>query len=173
MKIRTHEATTHERWAQLRFSVVGQLLAAPPGRGDLQRELARLAATKWRHPVTGVPTTFGVSTIERWYYEAKRAPIDPVGRLRQKVRKDLGRRIAITDVVAQAIHALYEANRSWSYQLCYDNLVAWAEADRTLGPVPAYATVRRYMKSVGLVRRKKLGGEPTDGTRRAEARLDE
>lgn len=173
MKIRTHEPTTHERWAQLRFSVVGHLLAAPPARGDLQRELERLAEKKWRHPVTGAPTTFGVSTIERWYYEAKRAPIDPVGRLRQKVRKDLGRRIAITDVVAQAIHALYEANRSWSYQLCYDNLVAWAEADRTLGAVPAYATVRRYMKSVGLVRRKKVGGEPTDGTRRAEARLDE
>jgi transposase InsO family protein len=39
--------------------------------------------------------------------------------------------------------------------------------------VPAYATVRRYMKSVGLTRRRKLGGEPTDGTRRAERRLDE
>jgi len=75
MKIRTREPTTHERWAQLRFSVVGQLLAAPPGRGDLQRELARLAATKWRDPVTGVPTTFGVSTIERWYYEARNAPV--------------------------------------------------------------------------------------------------
>src|SRR4051812_35699665 len=173
MKIRTHEPTTHERWAHLRFSVVGHLLAAPPARGDLQRELERLAATKWRYPVTGAPMTFGVSTIERWYYEAKHAPVDPVGRLRQKVRKDLGRRIAITDVLAQAIHALYEANRSWSYQLCYDNLVAWAEADRTLGAVPAYATVRRYRKSVGLVRRRKVGGEPTDGTRRAERRLDE
>jgi hypothetical protein len=105
MKIRTHEPTTHERWAQLRFSVVGQLLAAPPGRGDLQRELARLAATKWRHPITGVPMTFGVSTIERWYYEAKNAPVDPVGRLRKKVRKDIGRRIAISDVLAQAIAA--------------------------------------------------------------------
>jgi putative transposase len=153
--------------------VVGHLLAAPPARGDLQRELERLAATKWRHPVTGVPTTFGLSTIERWYYEAKNAPVDPVGRLRKKVRKDVGRRIAISDVLAQALHALYEAHRSWSYQLHYDNLVAWAEADDGLDPVPAYATVRRYMKSVGLVRRRKVGGEPTDGTRRAERRLDE
>jgi hypothetical protein len=136
MKIRTHEPTTHERWANLRFSVVGHLLAAPPARGDLQRELERLAAMKWRHPVTGAPTTFGLSTIERWYYEARRAPVDPVGRLRQKVRKDLGRRIAITDAVAQAIHALYEANRSWSYQLCYDNLVAWAEADGSAASRP-------------------------------------
>jgi transposase InsO family protein len=153
--------------------VVGHLLAAPPARGDLQRELELLAAKKWRHPITGAPTTFGISTIERWYYEAKNAPVDPVGRLRQKVRKDLGRRIAITDVLAQAIHALYEANRGWSYQLHYDNLLAWAEADGTLGGVPAYATVRRYMKSVGLVRRRSVGGEPTDGTRLAERRLDE
>jgi putative transposase len=173
MKIRTHEPTTHERWATLRFSVVGHLLAAPPARGHLQRELEQLAAKKWRHPITGAPTTFGISTIERWYYEAKNAPVDPVGRLRQKVRKDLGRRIAITDVLAQAIHALYEANRGWSYQLHYDNLVAWAEADGALGAVPAYATVRRYMKAVGLVRRRAVGGEPTEGTRLAERRLDE
>src|SRR5688572_23817356 len=148
MKIRSHESTTHDRWAQLRFSVIGHLLAAPPARGDLRHDLERLAAKKWRHPETGVPTTFGVSTIERWYYAAKRAPVDPVGRLRKKVRKDRGQRNAITDVVAQAIHALYEANRSWSYQLYYDNLVAWADSDSTLGVVPTYATVRRYMKSV-------------------------
>ena len=76
-------------------------------------------------------------------------------------------------MLAQALHAQYAAHRSWSYQLHYDNLVAWAEADRGLGRVPAYATVRRYMKSVGLVRRRKLGSEPTDGTRRADRRLDE
>jgi hypothetical protein len=29
-----------ERWAHLRFSVVGPLLAAPPERGALQAELA-------------------------------------------------------------------------------------------------------------------------------------
>jgi putative transposase len=173
MKIRTHESTTHERWANLRFSVVGHLLAAPPPRGDLQHELERLAEKQWRHPITGAPTTFGLSTIQRWYYEAKNAPVDPVGRLRKKIRKDLGRRVAISDVLAQAIHALYDAHRGWSYQLHYDNLVAWAEADRGLGAVPAYATVRRYMKSAGLTRRRKVGGGPTDGTRRAERRLDE
>lgn len=173
MKTRTHEPTTHERWANLRFSVVGHLLAAPPRHGDLQRELERLADKPWRHPITSAPTRFGLSTIQRWYYEAKNAPTDPVGRLRKKLRKDLGRRIAISDVVAQALHAQYGAHRSWSYQLHYDNLVAWAEADPDLGRVPAYATVRRYMKSIGLARRRKLGSERTDGTRRAERRLDE
>src|SRR5256885_1490776 len=52
MKIRPGGPTTHERWANLRFSVVGHLLAAPPPHGELQAELERLAAKQWRHPVT-------------------------------------------------------------------------------------------------------------------------
>jgi putative transposase len=67
MKIRTHEPSTHERWANLRFSVVGHLLAAPPVRGELQAELERLAAKLWKHPVTDEPTRFGLKTIQHWY----------------------------------------------------------------------------------------------------------
>ena len=173
MKSRTHEPTTHERWANLRFSVVGALLAAPPGRGDLQAELERLTAKIWRHPVTNEPTRFGLKTIQHWYYQAKHAPADPVGRLRKKIRKDTGRQTAISDALKQAIHAQYAAHRSWSYQLHHDNLAAWVEAEPALGALPVYATVRRYMKSVGLTKRRKIGGEPTEGKRRAEQRLDD
>jgi hypothetical protein len=35
--------TIHERWALLRFSVVGRLLASPLPRGELRAELERLA----------------------------------------------------------------------------------------------------------------------------------
>jgi putative transposase len=173
MKIRTHEPTTHERWANLRFSVVGHLLASPPPRGDLQAELERLTEKQWRHPVTNEPTRFGLSTIEHWYYAAKHAPTDPVGRLRKQRRKDTGRQTAISDALKQAIHAQYAAHRSWTYQLHYDNLAAWVEEDPALGRLPVYATVRRYMKSVGLTKRRKIGGEPTEGKRRAAQRLDE
>jgi transposase InsO family protein len=173
MKIRPHEPTTHERWANLRFSVVGHLLAAPPPRGDLQAELGRLATMRWQHPVTGEPTRFGVSTIERWYYAAKNEPVNPVTRLRTKVRKDAGQQTALSDALKQAIHAQYAAHRSWTYQLHYDNLAAWVEAEPELGKLASYATVRRYMKSVGLTKRRKLASTPTDGTRRAERRLDE
>jgi transposase InsO family protein len=149
------------------------LLAAPPPRGDLQSELERLAEKHWRHPVTSKPTRFGFSTISRWYYAAKNAPTDPVGRLRKRPRKDIGRQTALTDALKQAIHAQHAAHRSWSYQLHYDNLVAWVEAEPELGRLPVYATVRRYMKSVGLSKRRKIGGEPTEGKRLAERRLDE
>src|SRR6266566_7359247 len=80
----------HEGWARFRFSVVGQLLAAPPPTGALRFELDKLAAREWRHPITGEPIRFGVSTLERWYYRARKERHDPVGVLRRKLRKDAG-----------------------------------------------------------------------------------
>ena len=38
---------THERWAHLRFGVVGGLLASPPAAGELRAELLRLAEKPW------------------------------------------------------------------------------------------------------------------------------
>jgi len=57
----------HERWARLRFSIIGALLAAPPAKGALRAALQQLAAREWRHPSTGAPVRFGVSTLERWF----------------------------------------------------------------------------------------------------------
>jgi hypothetical protein len=54
----------HEQWAHFRFSVIGQLLAAPPRKGMLRLELDKLAACTWLHPVSGEPVRFGVSTLE-------------------------------------------------------------------------------------------------------------
>jgi hypothetical protein len=62
-----------DRWAKLRFGIIGGLLAAPPAAGDLQAALSELAARTWRHPLTGVEVRFGASTIQRWYYAAKAA----------------------------------------------------------------------------------------------------
>ena len=76
----------HERWAHLRFSVVGQLLAAPPPKGELRTAITELAARTWQHPTTAEPVRFGFSTIERWYYRALAERTDPVGVLRRKVR---------------------------------------------------------------------------------------
>ena len=73
----------HERWAQLRFSVIGQLLASPPAKGALRAALKQLAAREWRHPSTGEPVRFGVSTLERWLYRARNEQLDPVGRASQ------------------------------------------------------------------------------------------
>jgi hypothetical protein len=51
----------------LRFSVIGQLLAAPPPKGELRAELKKLAERTWQHPITEKPVRFALSTIERWF----------------------------------------------------------------------------------------------------------
>ena len=58
-------------WARLRFAVVGPLLASPPPKGRLRAELERLAERTWEHPSGKGPVRFSVSTIERWYYQAR------------------------------------------------------------------------------------------------------
>ena len=42
-----------DRWARLRFAIIGPLLAAPPAAGDLHEALSALAAKSWRHPFSG------------------------------------------------------------------------------------------------------------------------
>lgn len=89
--------------------------------------------------------------------------------LRRKIRKDSGRQAALSEPLKQRLRAQHAAHRSWSYQLHYDNLRALLAAEPQLGELPSYSTVRRYMKAVGLNRRRRLGSTPTDGTRQAGA----
>ena len=161
----------HERWAQLRFSVVGQLLAAPPAKGELRAALEALAVREWRHPASGAPIRFGVSTIERWYYRALRERQDPVRVLRRKRRRDAGRHSAMSAGLRQALLAQYAAHKSWSAQLHHDNLAALAEKQPALGPMPSYSTVRRFLRAHGLDKRRPLTSRQTTGARAAEARL--
>ena len=161
----------HERWAHLRFSVIGQLLAAPPDTGELRAAIEALAARTWQHPTSGEPARFGFSTIERWYYRALRERTDPVGVLRRKLRADAGQQIAVGDAVRRAVLAQYAAHKSWSVQLHHDNLVALAETQVELKPVPSYATLRRFMRANGLDKRRRITTRRTDGAERAEARI--
>src|SRR5205823_3010542 len=166
------EVTTHRRWAHLRFSIIGPLLAAPPARGELQAELERLAAKEWLHPVTAQPARFGISTIQRWYYAARRERRDPVGILRRKIRKDAGEQFALNADLARVLEAQYRRHRRWSYQLHVDNLVVLVEEKPDLGPLPSYSSVLRYMKSHGWIRQTLGPSKMTAGLERAQARLE-
>ena len=150
---------SHERWAHLRFGVVGGLLASPPALGELRAELSRLAEKPWRHPTTGDMVRFGLSTIERWYYAA-RAGANPVGVLRRKLREDSGRSLAITDAVAEAVRRQYKEHPTWSYQLHLDNVAVRIERDPDLGTLPSYPTLRRFMTAQGLLRQRRRRGRP-------------
>ena len=165
--------TIHERWALLRFSIIGRLLASPPSRGELRTELARLASHPWRHPLTGAPTRFGVSTIERWYYQAQHAGADPVGGLRRQIRRNSGQQPAVGGPLRQAILTQHAAHKSWSVQLHHDNLRVLVERTAALGPLPSYSTLRRYMKAAGLKKHRRLSSTATAAMRDAERRLEE
>lgn len=158
---------SHERWAHLRFGVVGGLLGSPPAPGELRAELSRLAEKPWRHPTTGELVHFGLSTIERWYYAA-RAGSNPVEVLQRKLRKDSGRFLAIKDEFGQALRRQYKQHPSWSCKLHLDNLAVRIALDPNLGAAPSYPTLRRFMAAQGLLRqRRRRGRQERDGEIRA------
>ena len=150
-----------ERWARLRFAVVGPLLASPPPKGRLRAELERLAQQDWEHPSGEGPVRFSASTIERWYYRARAAHQDPVRALRARPRTDAGRVRAMSAALIAALREQYRDHPSWSAQLHHDNLQVRVDADPSLEPMPSYATLTRVMRSLGLVRqRRRLHHEP-------------
>lgn len=164
------EGRDRDRWARLRFAIIGPLLAAPPDPGALQHTLKRLAAQRWRHPVSGEPVRFGASTIERWYYAAKNAKSDPVGALRRAVRNDAGEIRSLSQPLRERLHAQHQAHPSWTAQLHYDNCAVMVAEQAALGPLPSYASVRRYLKAHGLFRSPRARPRPTAGTEAADKR---
>lgn len=135
--------------ARLRFSIIGPLLAAPPKPAELQIELARLGARVWRHPISGLDITFATSTLERWYYLARRAN-DPVAALRNRLRGDIQRFPSLGAVVIEALTQQYREHPGWTMQLHFDNLQA-AFKGRT-ETVASYPTVRRFLMAHGMFR---------------------
>jgi transposase InsO family protein len=165
-------ARSHERWARFRFSVIGPLLAAPPDRGELQEELKSLAAKKWHHPITEQRVQFGLSTIERWFYIARNAKRDPVQALRRKIRSDHGQHPSLTPKFRELLVNQYRQHPNWSYQLHADNLAVLIEREPTLGAAPSYASVVRFMKVHGLIKRPRRGPVHSPGAQATEHRIE-
>jgi transposase InsO family protein len=159
-----------DRWARLRFAIIGPLLAAPPEQGELRKRLRDLAESSWKHPVNGTAIHFSYSTLERWYYLARQAQ-NPVTALRRRRRNDAGRARRLSAAVIQALTVQYRQYPGWTAQLHYDNLMALSEEDETLGSLPSYGTIRRYLKAQGY-HRKRRPKRDTPGARQAEHRLE-
>ena len=138
-----------DRWARLRFAIIGPLLAAPPAAGQLQAALLSLCLKHWRHPISGLDVCFALSTLERWYYLARRSA-DPVGALRNRLRADIGRFPSLLPAAVACLSTQYREHPGWTMQLHLDNLrVALAAGD---SPPPSYPTVRRYLMAQGMFR---------------------
>jgi len=162
--------STATLWARFRFSVIGSLLSAPPGRGELKAAIQSLAEKIWTHPVTGQDVQYAATTIERWYYKARNEKEDPVRVLQRAVRKDAGK-VSLGSKLAEHLRGQYRDHPHWSYQLHYDNLASTVKADPLLAPLCSYSTVKRFMQTSGMVRkRRQPKGRP--GEERAARRRE-
>lgn len=167
-----HGRRIPDRWAQLRHAVIGSLLASPPVPGALHERLTALSAQPWTHPTTGDRVHFGCSTIERWYYAARKERRDPLAALARKVRRDRGHQTTIGKALAARIAAQYATHRGWTIQLHHDNLGAIVRAEPALGPLPSYPTLRRYLLAQGMVRVRRGPGGHRPGALAAQDRRD-
>ena len=91
-------------------------MAAPPAPRQLGTAFLALAAKTWRHPVSGLDVRFGASTLERWYYRARRAA-DPVAALKDALRGDEGCFPSLTPVAIAALTLQYREHPGWTAQL--------------------------------------------------------
>ncbi|MFM9886126.1 MAG: IS481 family transposase [Burkholderiales bacterium] len=158
-----------DRWARLRFSIIGALLAAPPAKRELHGALKALAARSWQHPVSGAQIRFGLSTLQRWFYAARRAN-DPLARLRNRRRADVGRFPSLDARVLATLSAQYREHPGWTMQLHLDNLRAALTGVAVA--LPSYPTLRRYMRAKGMPR-KSAPKRSTEGAQRALDRLEQ
>lgn len=140
------DPSQRDRWARLRFVIIGPLLAAPPEPGDLQDALGLLVAKAWRHPTSGLDVTFGLSTLERWYYAARKAD-DPVAALKNRLRGGVKRFPSLSQTVIDTLTQQYREHPGWTAQLHFDNLCAAATSS-----VSSYPTIRRYLLAQGMFR---------------------
>jgi transposase InsO family protein len=147
------KASRAKTWGEFRFSVIGQLLASPPESGNLEAEIIELSKKSWIHPITGSSRKFSFSSIERWYYTARKNSTNPVEGLHKKTRADKGNGRAITEEVKIVLKKQYSEHRYWSYKLHSDNITS-ALKQAKQEDAPSYPTVRRYLQSIGCFKEK-------------------
>ncbi len=158
-------------WAVFRFSIIGGLLADRPAKGELRRELRKLARRTWDHPIKEERLRYHRSTIERWYYKARNAA-DPIKALSRKARSDIGASKAMNAEMLEILSKQYAAYRNWSYKLHADNLTALLKKRPELGEAPSYATVMRRMQERGWYKKKSGKRKNTAGAKMAAERLE-
>lgn len=161
-----------QKIAAFRFGVIGRLLASPPDHGELASVVKEICARPWPHPVTGEPWMISRRSVERWYYRALTNESDPIGSLTPKGRPTDGCGHEMTPALREFLSEQYSRHRNWTYQLHADNLAAAVKNAPELGSMPSYSTIKRYMKSVGMFRRKGWRPSQTAGQAAADHRLE-
>jgi len=141
-----------EAVAIFRAEVIGALTRRALSPGELRGALEELSHKRWRLPGSDHTRTFGVSTLERWYYRYRR---DGIEGLRPQARSDRGRARELTEEQRALVLDIRREHPHASVPLILRTL----EADGRLeaGAVSAQ-TVRRLYVEAGLDRVRLRGG---------------
>jgi transposase InsO family protein len=74
--------------------------------------------------------------------------------LQRAVRKDSGK-VSVAPQLAEHLRRQYRDHPHWSYQLHYDNLASAVKANPSLEPLCSYSTIKRFMQTNGMVRKRR------------------
>lgn len=169
----TSHLTQSERIGQFRLKIIGGLLASPPDKGDLKKQLAQLAQKPWLHPLSGETVHYSIPTLERWYYKTKKEQKNQLNVLSPALRTDKGAFKSLNQAVCDALAKQYAEHDGWSVQLHYDNLMVRIEEDNLQTPAPSYSSLLRYMRAKGLHRKSKRKGPHSPGAKKAAKRYEQ
>jgi putative transposase len=135
-----------EAVALFRASMVAHLVSQEFQHGELRAELRRLSDLRLRAPGSTRLRSYGVSTLERWYYAFKNGGLDA---LKPSRRRDAGHARALTEAQRALLCDIRREHPSASAEVILRTLVFDGRLED--GQVSA-ATVRRLFREAGLDR---------------------
>jgi putative transposase len=135
-----------ESVALFRAQVVGALAHRDLDHGQLCRELERLSRQRFRPPDSLVTKTYGVSTLERWFYGYRSGGLEA---LKPRSRSDRGRARHLTDTQKELLVAIRREHPGASVPLILRTLVN--QGTLKAATISA-ATLRRFYRERGLDR---------------------
>ncbi|RKT38042.1 hypothetical protein BDD21_5567 [Thiocapsa rosea] len=148
------EVPQRERWARVRFAIIGPLLAAPPPRR--RTATCRRHSPPWQPRPGAIPSpAWMFGSVCRPSSAGITPPAPPPIRWRCcaiACAPTAGpSQVCCPPHARPCRHSTAIIPACWTAQLHRDNLVATLAG--TVTPVPSYPSVRRYLKAHGMVRR--------------------
>jgi len=135
-----------EAVALFRAEIIGALARQELSRGELRAKLRALSKQKFRSPGSNWTRSFGVSTLERWFYKYKSGGLEA---LRPSTRSDRGRARMLDAALQTLLCDIRREHAAASASLIIRTLVREGVLTaETLTPV----TLRRFYRERGLLR---------------------
>jgi putative transposase len=142
-----------QQMALFRYQVIAPLLSLGGPRGDLRREIRRLADRTHDHPRRG-GVRVGFGTIEEWMYRYRKEGLDG---LQPQPRKDRGASRRIDGDLAVRIEELARGRPDLDGPGILAELRTPREGEQAPSLLPSLSTLYRFLRAQGLDQRRAPG----------------